>query len=65
MLWAHGGGSASAVSVVNAAPALSAYTTRVAQAEAVLGLLTTFVNGAATLPTAARAPTVLPSLLHR
>lgn len=59
------GALTSIASVVNAAPALSAYATRVAQAEAVLGLLTTFVNGAATLPTAARAPTVLPSLLHR
>jgi hypothetical protein len=50
--------------VVNGTPALSAYATRVQQAQAVVGLLTTFVNGATAMPTAAMAPTVFPSLLH-
>lgn len=56
-------GTSAIAGVVNSTPALAAYKTRVAQAQAVVGLLTTFVNGVS--PTAALAPTVLPPLLHR
>jgi hypothetical protein len=52
--------------VVNTTPSLAAYQTRVAQAQAALGMLTTFVNGVTGgVPVAARAPRVAIPLLHR
>ena len=59
-------GVSSIANVVNSNPSLAAYQSRVAQAQAVLGLLTTFVNGVtAGVPTAARASTLPIPLLHR
>lgn len=59
-------GVSSIVNVVNSSPALAAYSTRVAQAQTVVGLIATFVNGVtAGAPVAARAPTVPIPLLHR
>ena len=59
------GALSSIAGVVNTTPALSAYATRVAQAQQVLGLLTTFVNGVTTAPTAAMIQAGTPPLLHR
>lgn len=59
-------GVSSIVNVVNSNPALAAYKTRVAQAQTVVGLIATFVNGVtAGVPVAARAPTVPIPLLHK
>jgi len=51
--------------LVNTTPALSAYAPKVAQAQQVVGLLTTFVNGVTTAPTAAMIHAGPPPLLHR
>ncbi len=48
--------------VVSSTPSLAPLASKVAQAQAVLGLLTTFVNGVSTMPTSALVP--LP-YLHR
>jgi hypothetical protein len=59
-------GVSSIGSVVAANQKLAAYQTRVTQAQTLVGLLTTFVNGvSAGVPVAALAPTVPIPLLHK
>lgn len=50
---------------VQANQKLAAYQGRVAQAQAVVGLLTAFVNGVQQAPAAAARATALPMLLHK
>ena len=59
------GAVTAAQNVIATTPSLAGLAPKVQQAQAVLGLLTTFVNGVVPAAALAKAPVALPPLLHR